>query len=162
MAFRLNDAALVQFVYHAIPRADVPLVVGALPTLYLPALLRHLGTFLDEADATAVEGHAMASTLTKQTKGNVNPHLALHLHWVVAIGRSHGAHIREHFNEHEAPWRGLRKTIAFWANALTKMYFFFYLLTTMLQRDLIRGYQLRRYTILAGVHRHHPTAHWEI
>ncbi|RCI07452.1 hypothetical protein L249_4526 [Ophiocordyceps polyrhachis-furcata BCC 54312] len=67
MAFRLNEQALIQHVFQAVPTGDISLVVSALPDVYVPRLLRFVA---------------------QQTEQS--PHLEFCLHWTKALVDSHG------------------------------------------------------------------------
>lgn len=68
MAFRLNEAALVQRVFQAVPPADIGLAVAGLPVVYVPRLLRFVAAQTEES-----------------------PHMEFCLLWIKALVDSHGA-----------------------------------------------------------------------
>jgi len=76
MAFRLNDDGLVARVYRGVPSPDIPLVVRALPVMYLEQLLRQV--------AREAEG---------------SPQLELCLVWLEAILKVHGQVLQERRGE---------------------------------------------------------------
>ncbi|KAJ3936214.1 MAG: WD40 repeat-like protein [Lentinula lateritia] len=72
MAFRLNEAPLLQTVFEGIPRGDIKLVVRQLPVMYLGPLLRFVG-----------------GVFLKRT-----PHVEFGLLWVHAVLMIHGRVLR--------------------------------------------------------------------
>lgn len=68
MAFRLNEAALVQRVFQAVPPADIGLAVAGLPVVYVPRLLRFVAAQTEDS-----------------------PHMEFCLLWIKALVDSHGA-----------------------------------------------------------------------
>ncbi len=73
MAFRLNEAALVQRVFQAVPPADIGLAVAGLPVVYVPRLLRFVAAQTEES-----------------------PHMEFCLLWIKALVDSHGAWLTAH------------------------------------------------------------------
>ena len=71
MAFRLNEKYLIQQTYEGVPVDSIALVVGGLPRVYIPALLRSVAGSLAEG-----------------------PHMEFALMWLEAIWGSHGAWVR--------------------------------------------------------------------
>ncbi|KAJ3774669.1 WD40 repeat-like protein [Lentinula raphanica] len=72
MAFRLNEASLIQTVFEGIPRGDIRLVVRQLPVMYLGPLLRFVG-----------------GVFLKKT-----PHVEFGLLWINATLMTHGRVLR--------------------------------------------------------------------
>ena len=68
MAFRLNEAGLIKRVFQAVPAAEVPLVVGDMPAVYVPRLLRFVAAQTEES-----------------------PHIEFCLVWIKALVDKHGA-----------------------------------------------------------------------
>lgn len=68
MAFRLNEASLIQRVFQAIPYTDIGLVVESFPTVYVARLLRYVA----------------AQTET-------SPHVEFCMLWIKALVDKHGA-----------------------------------------------------------------------
>jgi periodic tryptophan protein 2 len=89
MAFRLGEKALVRRVFEAVPMADVPLVVKALPEVYLARLMR-----LVVAQAEA------------------GPHVEFCLGWLEAIMTSWGRVLRERRNEFAPEVRSVTRVVA--------------------------------------------------
>ena len=73
MAFRLNEAGLLQRVFQAVPYADIPLVVAGLPAVYVPRLLRFVAA---------------------QTE--LSPHMEFCLLWIRALVDAHGPWLAAH------------------------------------------------------------------
>ncbi|CEQ40342.1 SPOSA6832_01966, partial [Sporobolomyces salmonicolor] len=86
MALRLNERALIQTVYEAIPPSDVPLLARQLPPTYLEPVLRFLGKQLESS-----------------------PHVEFHLVWISSLFAAHGRLLRERSGDHAATFRGLQK-----------------------------------------------------
>jgi periodic tryptophan protein 2 len=68
MAFRLNEAGLIQRVFQAIPYKDIGLVVEHFPTVYVARLLRYVAAQTEES-----------------------PHVEFCLLWIKALVDKHGA-----------------------------------------------------------------------
>jgi len=68
MAFRLNEAGLIQRVFQAIPYKDIPLVVEHFPTVYVARLLRYVAAQTEQS-----------------------PHVEFNLLWIKALVDKHGA-----------------------------------------------------------------------
>ncbi|KAM0275072.1 hypothetical protein ACHAQH_007592 [Verticillium albo-atrum] len=68
MAFRLNEANLVKRVFLGVPHPDIPLVVGGLPIVYVPRLVRFVAAQTEET-----------------------PHMEFCLLWIKALIDKHGA-----------------------------------------------------------------------
>ncbi|RBQ98222.1 hypothetical protein VDGD_01473 [Verticillium dahliae] len=68
MAFRLNEANLLKRVFLGVPHADIALVVGGLPIVYVPRLVRFVAAQTEET-----------------------PHMEFCLLWIKALVDEHGA-----------------------------------------------------------------------
>ncbi len=68
MAFRLNEAGLIQRVFQAIPYTDIGLVVEHFPTVYVARLLRYVAAQTEQS-----------------------PHVEFCLLWIKALVDKHGA-----------------------------------------------------------------------
>ncbi|EAA31947.1 periodic tryptophan protein 2 [Neurospora crassa] len=68
MAFRLNEAGLIQRVFQAIPYTDIPLVVEQFPNVYVARLLRYVAAQTEQS-----------------------PHVEFCLLWIKALVDKHGA-----------------------------------------------------------------------
>lgn len=68
MAFRLNEAGLIQRVFQAIPYTDIPLVVEQFPSVYVARLLRYVAAQTEQS-----------------------PHVEFCLLWIKALVDKHGA-----------------------------------------------------------------------
>lgn len=88
MAFRLNESALLRRVYEAIPAADVPLLVRALPTVYLPRLLRFVATATDST-----------------------PHLEFNLRWIEALLYVHGRYLKTNAGRFAVELRAVQRVV---------------------------------------------------
>lgn len=88
MAFRLNESKLIRFVYEGIPPSDIPHVVRAVPTVYLPRLLRFVA-------------HAAEET----------PHLEFNLIWIQSLLSCHGRFIKDNSGNFAPELRALQRAI---------------------------------------------------
>ncbi|KAJ5573749.1 uncharacterized protein N7459_008176 [Penicillium hispanicum] len=88
MAFRLNESKLMRAVYEAIPPSDIPHVVRAVPTVYLPRLLRFVA-------------HAAEET----------PHLEFNLMWIESMFRSHGRYFKDNSGTFAPELRAVQRAI---------------------------------------------------
>ncbi|EPE05069.1 periodic tryptophan protein 2 [Ophiostoma piceae UAMH 11346] len=68
MAFRLNEAALLQHVFQEVPHQDIALVVDGVPTVYVARLLRFVAAQTEQS-----------------------PHIEFCLLWIKALVDKHGA-----------------------------------------------------------------------
>lgn len=68
MAFRLNEAGLIKRVFQAVPYQDISLVVGEIPIVYVPRLLRFVAAQTEQS-----------------------PHIEFCLLWMKALVDKHGA-----------------------------------------------------------------------
>ncbi|OAA66973.1 periodic tryptophan protein 2 [Niveomyces insectorum RCEF 264] len=73
MAFRLNEAPLLQRVFLAVPHPAIALVVADLPTVYVPRLLRFVAAQTEQS-----------------------PHIEFCLLWIKALVDRHGAWLTAH------------------------------------------------------------------
>lgn len=73
MAFRLNEAALLQHVFLAVPHQDIALVVAEVPTVYVARLLRFVAAQTEQS-----------------------PHIEFCLLWIKAIVDRHGPWLTAH------------------------------------------------------------------
>lgn len=89
MAFRLNEAALVQRVFEGIPHNDIALVIEDLPVVYIPRLLRFIASQAEES-----------------------PHLEFCLLWIEAILVSHGQWVSDNRGSVEAELRTVNRAVA--------------------------------------------------
>jgi periodic tryptophan protein 2 len=88
MAFRLNEAPLVRGVFEGIPHTNITLVVGELPVVYIPRLLRFVALHTEES-----------------------PHLEFCLLWIKAILDSHGQWIGENRGMVDAEMRTVSRAV---------------------------------------------------
>lgn len=88
MAFRLNEAKLIRVVHEGIPPADVALVVRAVPTVYLPRLLRFVA-------------HAAEET----------PHLEFNLLWIESLLSSHGRYFKDNSGTFATELRAVQRAL---------------------------------------------------
>ncbi|KAH8434541.1 snoRNA-binding rRNA-processing protein PWP2 [Aspergillus melleus] len=88
MAFRLNEAKLIRVVHEGIPPADVALVVRAVPTVYLPRLLRYVA-------------HAAEET----------PHLEFNLVWIESLLSSHGRYFKDNSGTFASELRAVQRAL---------------------------------------------------
>ncbi|KAF2871108.1 WD40-repeat-containing domain protein [Massariosphaeria phaeospora] len=88
MAFRLNERNLVRRVYEATPVSDIPLVVKAMPAVYLGRLLRFVAIQADES-----------------------PHLEFNLMWIEALLSKHGRWMKDNKGGLEAELRSVEKAV---------------------------------------------------
>ncbi|KAL1997207.1 hypothetical protein VTN49DRAFT_7354 [Thermomyces lanuginosus] len=88
MAFRLNEARLIRVVYEGIPHADIPHVIRALPTTYLPRLLRFVAHATDET-----------------------PHLEFNLLWIESMLSIHGRYLKENAARFAPELRAVQRAV---------------------------------------------------
>ncbi|PKY03852.1 WD40 repeat-like protein [Aspergillus campestris IBT 28561] len=88
MAFRLNEAQLMSVVHQAIPPSDIQLVVRAVPTVYLPRLLRFVA-------------HAAEET----------PHLEFNLLWIEALFSNHGRYFKDNAGTFATELRAVQRAV---------------------------------------------------
>ncbi|KAL1970757.1 hypothetical protein VTN77DRAFT_2591 [Rasamsonia byssochlamydoides] len=88
MAFRLNEAPLIRAVYEGIPPSDIPHVVRALPTVYLPRLLRFVANSTDET-----------------------PHLEFNLLWITSLLSIHGRYLKDNSGTLAPELRAVQRVI---------------------------------------------------
>lgn len=98
MALRLNEAALLQRVYEAIPPGDVRLIARQLPPVYAPRLLRFIA---EHAEST--------------------PHVEFDLVWTAAMLTSHGRLMRERKGEMAPVLRALHKSVMGFESSIAKL-----------------------------------------
>ena len=73
MAFRLNEAYLINKVYESTPVSQIPLVSSGLPTVYLPRVLQFVGEFASKSQ-----------------------HIEFNLIWVKSLLSAHGSYVSSH------------------------------------------------------------------
>ncbi|KAI5268748.1 hypothetical protein KEM52_005231, partial [Ascosphaera acerosa] len=88
MAFRLNEASIIRKVYEAVPPRDIPHVLAALPTVYLPRLLAFVARTTDET-----------------------PHLEFNLRWIDALLRIHGRYLKENAGLFATELRAVQRVV---------------------------------------------------
>jgi periodic tryptophan protein 2 len=88
MAFRLNEAPLIRTVYEGVPHADIPHIVRAVPTTYLPRLLRFVAHSTDET-----------------------PHLEFNLLWIESLLSIHGRFMKDNSGQFAAELRAVQRVI---------------------------------------------------
>ncbi|KPI42145.1 Periodic tryptophan-like protein [Cyphellophora attinorum] len=88
MAFRLSDAGLVQKCYEAVPYTSIPLIVRALPRVYLSKLLQLIAAQMENT-----------------------PHLEFHLRWLTEVIGVHGACIKERRAQYASEIRAVLKGV---------------------------------------------------
>ncbi|KAB8234749.1 snoRNA-binding rRNA-processing protein PWP2 [Aspergillus alliaceus] len=88
MAFRLNESKLIRVVHEGVPPSEISHVVRALPTVYLPRLLRYVA-------------HATEET----------PHLEFNLLWIEALLSSHGRYFKENSGTFAPELRAVQRAI---------------------------------------------------
>lgn len=86
MAFRLNEKALIQRTFESVPHGDIRLVARQLPVTYLPAMLRFVGSHVENS-----------------------PHMEYDLLWINALLGSHGRYLRDHSAEYASAFRAIQK-----------------------------------------------------
>lgn len=86
MAFRLNEKAIIQRTYESVPHGDIQLVARQLPVVYLPAMLRFLGTHVERS-----------------------PHMEYDLLWINALLTCHGRYLKDHSTEYASVLRAIQK-----------------------------------------------------
>jgi periodic tryptophan protein 2 len=89
MAFRLNEAGLIKRVWQGINAADISLVVGGLPTVYVPRLLRFVAAQTEES-----------------------PHIEFCLLWIKALVDKHGAWLSTNRGKMDVELRVVSRAIA--------------------------------------------------
>ncbi|PYI22871.1 WD40 repeat-like protein [Aspergillus japonicus CBS 114.51] len=98
MAFRLNEKKLIRAVHEAIPPGDIPHVVRAVPTVYLPRLLRFVA-------------HAAEET----------PHLEFNLLWIESLFSAHGRYFKENAGTFAPELRAVQRVIDEIHNSLKRL-----------------------------------------
>ncbi|THC96868.1 hypothetical protein EYZ11_003638 [Aspergillus tanneri] len=88
MAFRLNEAKLIHAVHEGVPPSDIALLVRAVPTVYLPRLLRFIA-------------HAAEDT----------PHLEFNLLWIEALLSSHGRYFKDNSGTFATELRAVQRAL---------------------------------------------------
>ncbi|KAE8367606.1 WD40-repeat-containing domain protein [Aspergillus caelatus] len=88
MAFRLNESKFIRLVHEAVPPPEISHVVRALPTVYLPRLLRYVA-------------HAAEET----------PHLEFNLLWIESLLSSHGRYFKENSGTFAPELRAVQRAI---------------------------------------------------
>lgn len=88
MAFRLNESKFIRLVHEAVPPSEISHVVRALPTVYLPRLLRYVA-------------HAAEET----------PHLEFNLLWIESLLSSHGRYFKENSGTFAPELRAVQRAI---------------------------------------------------
>ncbi|GBE83819.1 Periodic tryptophan protein 2 homolog [Sparassis crispa] len=98
LAFRLNERALVQRVFAAVPRDDIRLVVKGLPKVYVSALLQCVAESLEHG-----------------------PHLEFGLVWVQAVLGTHGRYLKDRAGENAGVLRTLWKALVDCEGLISKL-----------------------------------------
>ncbi|KUJ17373.1 periodic tryptophan protein-like protein 2 [Mollisia scopiformis] len=98
MAFRLNEATLIQQVFEAVPHTSISLVIKDMPVVYLQRLIRFVGRQAEES-----------------------PHLEFCLLWIQAIFDSHGQWIRDNRGAMDAELRVVIRSVGRIREELTKL-----------------------------------------
>ncbi|KAF2402943.1 periodic tryptophan protein-like protein 2 [Trichodelitschia bisporula] len=98
MAFRLGEKGLIRRVFEGIPVADVPLVVGALPLVYLGRLIRLIAERAEEG-----------------------PHLEFCLRWIEAVLVCHGRVLRERRGEFAAEMKLVLRVVGWIEKGIWRM-----------------------------------------
>ncbi|KAJ5672802.1 hypothetical protein N7507_001929 [Penicillium longicatenatum] len=88
MAFRLNESKIIRAVYESIPPSDIPHVVRAVPTVYLPRLLRFVAHAADET-----------------------PHLEFNLMWIESLFSCHGRYFKENSGAFAPELRAVQRAV---------------------------------------------------
>ncbi|KAJ5649666.1 uncharacterized protein N7484_003389 [Penicillium longicatenatum] len=88
MAFRLNESKIIRAVYESIPPSDIPHVVRAVPTVYLPRLLRFVAHAADET-----------------------PHLEFNLMWIESLLSCHGRYFKENSGTFAPELRAVQRAV---------------------------------------------------
>lgn len=88
MAFRLNESKIIRAVYESIPPPDIPHVVRAVPTVYLPRLLRFVAHAADET-----------------------PHLEFNLMWIESLFSCHGRYFKENSGTFAPELRAVQRAV---------------------------------------------------
>lgn len=88
MAFRLNESKIIRAVYESIPPSDIPHVVRAVPTVYLPRLLRFVAHAADET-----------------------PHLEFNLMWIESLFSCHGRYFKENSGTFAPELRAVQRAV---------------------------------------------------
>jgi periodic tryptophan protein 2 len=88
MAFRLNESKIIRAVYESIPPSDIPHVVRAVPSVYLPRLLRFVA-------------HAAEET----------PHLEFNLMWIESLFSCHGRYFKENSGTFAPELRAVQRAV---------------------------------------------------
>ncbi|KAK3939540.1 WD40-repeat-containing domain protein [Diplogelasinospora grovesii] len=89
MAFRLNEAGLIQRVFQAIPYTDIPLVVEHFPTVYVARLLRYVAAQTEQS-----------------------PHVEFCLLWIKALVDKHGAWLTANRGKVDVELRVVARAVA--------------------------------------------------
>ncbi|KAK7730427.1 U3 snoRNP protein [Cytospora paraplurivora] len=89
MAFRLNEAGLIKRVFQAIPHQDIALVVGQLPLVYVPRLLRFVAAQTEQS-----------------------PHIEFCLLWIKALVDKHGAWLTANRGKVDVELRVVARAVA--------------------------------------------------
>jgi len=88
MAFRLNESKIIRAVHESIPPSDIPHVVRAVPTVYLPRLLRFVAHAADET-----------------------PHLEFNLMWIESLFSCHGRYFKENSGTFAPELRAVQRAV---------------------------------------------------
>ncbi|KAL2135404.1 hypothetical protein VTI74DRAFT_8637 [Chaetomium olivicolor] len=89
MAFRLNEAGLIQRVFQAIPYTDIGLVVGHFPTVYVARLLRYVAAQTEQS-----------------------PHVEFCLLWIKALVDKHGTWLSANRGKVDVELRVVARAVA--------------------------------------------------
>lgn len=98
MAFRLNEKALIQRVYEAIPHGDIRLLARQVPIVYVPSLLKFVAEHLDNS-----------------------PHLEFDLLWANSLLMIHGRYLKDRAGEHASVLRLVQKGLGECERTITRL-----------------------------------------
>lgn len=99
MAFRLNEQALIQKVFEAIPFTEVALISRELPRMYLQRILKFIGEHMEKT-----------------------PHVEYDLLWINSLLAAHGRYLKDHSTEFASVFRGLHKGLTEFQTSTTALY----------------------------------------
>lgn len=90
MAFRLNEPALIQFVYESISPAEISLLARSMPRMYLDKTLKLIASLMDNPSSSST------TPTTNSLSYRNSPHLEFHLLFLNELLSVHGRYLREH------------------------------------------------------------------
>ncbi|KAI1326880.1 periodic tryptophan protein 2 [Xylariaceae sp. FL0255] len=98
MAFRLNEAGLIQRIFQSIPYPDIPLVVEQFPTVYVARLLRFVAAQTEES-----------------------PHMEFCMLWIKSLVDKHGPWLTANRSKVDVEFRVVARAIARMQNDIRRL-----------------------------------------